>query len=171
MFKTLLGERFFFPLFFTLLVTSCFHNDNEWSFQQLATNHPKYNCGRVFYKSSDAFLGLEIELVRSSKGLNGYVNTFSSTIPEAPDRPNYTKITLIVDKDCKNFYVHRLEGGQRLLLTDEATQALLKALQDGQKLTITIPQSPFKARIPVDNFNKIYLKLNDIPVQTPNQTL
>ncbi|NGX54205.1 MAG: hypothetical protein K1000chlam4_00930 [Chlamydiae bacterium] len=70
---------------------------------------------------------------------------------------------IVVDEQPYSFATTRMEGGQRLLLPEEATQLLISALSKTQKVTIAAPGG-FSSVISSKKFDKLYRKFEKVRV-------
>lgn len=107
--------------------------------------------------------GVELELDAGSSGLRMYVNVFSIEVPALPDSPTLAKVSLKICDEEYLYLAHILQGGQRLLLPDEARDTIIEALVDG--FPITLSTGRYCSAIPAANFQALYDDLISINAQ------
>ena len=143
-------------------ITSCFSksHDPAWVLQKNVTEKHAYNSGKLSYPAQSQFNGIEIELMKSSRDLRLYLNVFTRSIPSASNDPSKALVSLNIAGKQTDFFADRFEGGQRLLLPQNALDTILEALQ--QDSTIEITLTGYRATISPDRFTKLYSKLMKI---------
>lgn len=143
-----------FALF--LFLTSCSKSSHQWICEKTLTHDPCYDSMRIILPSRNHFRELELELTQGAY-CKMYINVFSIELPEDPDCPNKTKVSLSVDGNSKIVYADRLKGGQRLLLPPDTTQMIIDSLLEGKPLSLSV--SRYKAEIIPDRFSNFYQAL------------
>ncbi|MES2345348.1 MAG: hypothetical protein V4494_05380, partial [Chlamydiota bacterium] len=86
---------------------------------------------------------------------------------ERPIRQNQKNIivTLTTQKEKQEFTAYLFEGGQRLLASKELQEALLKALNNNE--TITLICATYKTTIHPEHFKQNFSKLFHRPLKIP----
>ena len=156
-----LGRVLPFLVFF--IICSCSPlSSKSWTFQQLDTGYPRYNGGRIFFQNHDALSGVELTIMRGSYGYKAYLDVFTRLLPASSNE----LLPVLIKKETKKVYFEGviMQGRQRLSLSSECTDYILQTLEEGNPLTISLPNTPFVLNLRVANFSKVYKKLETIKV-------
>jgi len=141
---------FFLPLCVSLLVVSC--QPKGWVVCNTLSDYPQFNSAQMLHTPDNSFNGIEIQLLRGSFGIVGYLNVCSMCIP------SNTVIFYIAGTQYQ-FTGVVLEGGQRLLLPSEATEKLIQALLS--RCTVDIYLEGFQTKVLPYNFAVKYVQFID----------
>ncbi len=114
------------------------------------TCDPCYDSARLIYDILDPFNQLELEMIQSASGLRMYLNTFSRPLAS----PN---VTVKAGGDLRCFPGTLFEGGQRLLLSEEARDFIIASLL--AECAVEVVAGPYHAIIGTEKFSKTYFKL------------
>ena len=101
--------------------------------------------------------GLELELDFGISGLRMYVNVFSLEVPSHAETPHIAQVVIHINEERFVFFAHILQGGQRLLLPEEASNTIIEALSAG--FPVTISTGRYRSVILPANFQKQYKAL------------
>ena len=119
-----------------LLAASCQSNPSNWEVSETNSSHLYYQAYRVSQKPDNLFRGMELEFVRTSSGTRAYLNVFSLKFSPYRSDESKSKVVIRVDQDEQTFLAHRLKGGQRLLLPENAQHLLIQSLSENKPLVI-----------------------------------
>jgi hypothetical protein len=136
----------------------------EWEIQEIVTQTPSFNGGRLILGPDSDYSHLELELVRSSSGIRFYINLlFLQALPWQDD-PTRTCISILfADQEPWIVYPYLLEGSQRLLLPGDVADILVQSLIDDLSFIIQIGRSQISV-VPT-NFIKAYQRLLDLSIE------
>ncbi|NGX42553.1 MAG: hypothetical protein K940chlam7_00833 [Chlamydiae bacterium] len=156
--KSNLLKRVMLALFFFL--SSCSQKCTDWQYQETVTCCHYYNSGRLIHFPQNHFRGVSLEISRGHTGLRAYVNVYSLSLPKEDEDPTKTMVTISSEDGSFDVIAERLEGGQRLLLPLDATNAIIKSLLECK--TVCISTGRFKSEISPYGFSKYYHQLMGI---------
>lgn len=91
-----------------------------------------------------------------------HLNVHSLPIPPCADVPDRALVMISFDGDEYIEHAYWLQGGQRLLLTEETRQKIVEALICNQNIEIRV--SRYKTRLVSDNFEQLYNRLCGLKV-------
>lgn len=134
-----------------LLAVSC-QSSSSWEVSETKSQHLSHQACRISRKPDNLFRGMGLEFVRTSSGTRAYLNVYSMEFSPHLSDKSKTEVLICIDQEEHTFMAHRMEGGQRLLLTDDARLLLTKALSD--KKSIVIRSGRFIVEIIADDFSK-----------------
>lgn len=86
-----------------------------------------------------------------------YVNIFSLPVIPLPDNPFHVNVEVEVNDNIFHFCSVLMQGGQRILLPDEARDLIIEALISYNLLTLSVGR--YSTTIDTDNFVELYSKL------------
>jgi len=140
-------------LFFFL--SGCSNECPSWRNENIQSSScPSYSIKKVYFPTKNNLSGLELEIADSLTGLRMYLNSFSTILPAEEDDAHQTNVTYIVADQRYQAAAYRMEGGQRLLLPNDATEQILDALWDQQ--TVEFQVGRYKAVVDPDGFREAY---------------
>jgi hypothetical protein len=146
-----------------LFILSCSTPCREWYFQQIVTDNPCFNSGRIILDAESSTSQFEVELSRSSLGLRMYINILLFEACPWSKNPALTCVDVILDNGkAIKIYPFILKGGQKLLLSEDATAYLLEKLVNGESFTIVMGRR--KSKVIPDNFIVCYEQLMALPI-------
>lgn len=122
------------------------------------SNSQEHCSSKLSYRSHDRSRGIDLEILQTQEHLKAYLCVHSIPIPAYQGNPKAALATLTLDSEILSCQSYRLEGGQRLLLPEEITVALIKALEKGKDVTISLPG--YRTVIPAENFSKRFKSLS-----------
>lgn len=116
-----------------------------------------FYTAKVFLSSQSDADGVEVEVVRSPSGLRVYLNL--KFCPVCPDNlENQTiSVSYQIDEEYFSSNAYIFEGGQRLLLSEEAQNRIITALLLG--VTVHIDVASYSTDIVSLNFPALYHKI------------
>jgi hypothetical protein len=142
-------------LFFFLY--SCSKPGQSWNYQQTITPYPVYNSGKLSLYPQNDFRGLELEFIKGNSKMRMYLNIYCLSFPQEQNDSSKTLVTISTSNDTQEVLAHRFEGGQRLLLPDEAASNIICKLLNNQIITIAVGR--YSSDIIPQGFAKNYFRL------------
>jgi len=137
-----------------LIFQSCSSSCRQWTYDEVCTNCPYYNSKRLVLYPDNQFRGLELVFLRTYSGQRAYINIFSLALPMDSNDPHKTQICISCEISSYDLYAERLEGGQRLLLSDEAAELIISNLLECKTVTISVGR--YKSEIIPRGFSEAY---------------
>jgi len=127
-------------LFFCVMAgyTSC-STSSPWVLQEQDSFNEfssLYASQRLVYTPKNTFSGIGIEIIKSDKGYITYLNIFSGILPAHTRDVKKIVVTMKTEAGETSFVADRLQGGQKIRLTEEAEKSLHKSLSSGEELSI-----------------------------------
>lgn len=147
-----------------LYLSSCSETCQQWTLAEALTCHPCYNSGRMYLLPESDCHHLELELDRGRSGIRMYLNLLLLPAQPYPGDPNRTTAQLIVDGEVSTFYPYCFSGGQRLLIPEEITQAIIENLSEGEISLVKVGYE--EIRIVPNNFEACYQRLMQLPIES-----
>lgn len=106
--------------------------------RHLDTGIDQFDSSRLAYLSSDKINGIDLEFFFIQDGLKSYLVTHSRPIPSSRDDSHLSQAVVQTQGKTHTFLIHRLKGGQKLLLTQEMQELLLSLLSRDEPLTLKL---------------------------------
>jgi hypothetical protein len=139
-----------------LLFAAC-SSHKEWTYREVVSSNPEFNSCLLRYQTKNEIIGIGVELLKGSFGTLGYLNVCSRQIPHLPETPNQSIVVFVIGDEKFPYKAERMEGGQKLLLPEDAKEKLIASLQDNK--TVTIYLDGFMSTLEPSNFPKLYNRL------------
>ena len=139
----------------TCLLTAC-AKKGSWSAEKIDSYCDAFAFCKVRQLASDPVHGLDIEFVSFAGAVKAYLIVHSTPIPCHLCPSEKTPLYIEIDK-AYSFYAERLEGGQRFLLPQEATELLSHAFIAGKNALIALPG--YRSLIDSQGFSKYFSKI------------
>ena len=151
-------------LYFMILTACSTPTCRQWEIQEIVTNTPCFNGGRLTLDPDSDYSHLELELVRNSSGIRFYINLLFLQAPPWKEDPARTSLIIqFENQEPWTVHPYLLEGGQRLLLPGDIADVLVQALLDESFFTIQIGRS--QVHVVFTQFTKNYKRLLDLPIE------
>lgn len=144
----------------SLLLFSC-SSRSQWNQQIITSQYDKFTYRKVSYKTPDPVHGLDLEFIKTSQQLKGYINIHSLISEECNES---ICIELKIDESISTYEAICLKGRQRLLLPQELTQSLIDAFSHEKTVVISIPG--YRSIIGPKGFSKCFSKPKN-PIENP----
>ncbi len=121
-----------------MLVLSCRSpKPRQWEIQEILTQTPCFNAGRLLLPPDPPTSLLELEILRNHSGIRCYLNLHSIEAMPCSEDPACTCLEILFEnQEPWVVYPYLLGGGQRLLLPGEAADVLIQALLEESSFTI-----------------------------------
>lgn len=149
--------------FFILLLAfaSC-QKDLYWSVHHLDTGNPLYDGSKLSYQPPEKLHGIQLEFYQTHDGLKLFLY-----ILEKPLNSKEGTISVSIRNQHKvqEFSAYLFQGGQRLLASQELSEALLDALK--REETLTLRCENYVATIIPDDFAHFFTKFQTRPLVIP----
>ncbi len=142
-------------------LTSC-RSRNPWALDRVASGNSDFNSTKLIFAANDPIHGIDVEFLHTSKNLYVYLNVHSTTIPELKNNPKHAFVYLTIDSEKYRFEALCREGGQRVLLPEDAVKLMISALQEN--LPIEIKISGYSTQITASGFSEKYKKMQESPL-------
>ncbi len=144
-------------LAFILVAASCQPESNSWEVKETKSRHRSHQAVRLAKKPDNPFRGMEIEFVKTSSGRRAYLNVYSLAFPSTGADGKQTEVLIRSGEIEHRFLASRLEGGQRVLLPEDATNLLIEQLTNQQ--TVVIISGRFDVKVSPGEFPSLKNKL------------
>jgi hypothetical protein len=145
----------------TAMLTSC-RSGSRWSLDRVESGSSAFNSTKLIFPAGDPIHGIDVEFLNTSKNLYVYLNVHSTPIPALKDDPKHAFVILTIGSEKHRFEAVRREGGQRLLLPEEAVNLLIGSLQ--KDLPIEIKISGYSAQLTASDFSEKFKKMQQNPL-------
>lgn len=139
------------------ILTACSSPCHRWNYQAIPACEPCYQASSLHLAPEDPLNQIGITIVHSMFDVRVYLDIYCLLIPPYEGQESLGSFQVIIDGQEKEWVVNRLEGGQRLWLTPEASNALISALLDECKVTIVIGR--YRVEVALNDFIDGYTKL------------
>jgi hypothetical protein len=117
-----------------LLLLSACADPCYWRHQEIKTGPCRSEV--LHYLPINNTNGIDLEFQKGTYGTLGYVGVYCKEIPPSKENALTSEVIIAIDGAGMRYYALRMEGGQRLLLPDVATTALLDAFCAGKNVII-----------------------------------
>jgi hypothetical protein len=134
----------------------------EWQFDAVITKCDTYNSGRLTLPPAD-LKSISLDLVRGTTGLRMYVNTLLLPFPCGSHDSEKVHLNYLIDNIWYTTETDRLQGGQRLLLSETSTQQIIEALLESKSIQMIVGR--YDVVIVSTRFPQLYLRLSQIPIE------
>lgn len=128
-----------------LLLTAC-STPQAWTTAAVVTKKHQFDSTRVKLDSKNTLTGIGVEFLQGNFGTIGYLTVAARSIPPFQGDEERAIVVMAIGEEKLPFEAHRLRGGQKLRLPDEATEKLLTHLRDGEEITLYL--EGFMERLP-----------------------
>jgi len=142
---------------FLILLSSCSSCCQVWHFENTLGTLPTYNSSRIYLCPGCETNGLELELVRTTCGLNLYINVFGLEVPADCNDPETTQVYVSFREYSYTFPAFRFVGGQRLLIPADARDEIISWLMAGQSVYLRVGR--YDGDIMPDKFGQVFERL------------
>lgn len=113
-------------------LSSCSQTSSPWKVDKIQTNNPHYNSTRLVYSDKNA----RLELYRTANETVAYFSVTSLPVPPLPSDESKSRITLTIEKEEEKVIVHRISGGQKMILPETTLLKILDAMKKQQNVTL-----------------------------------
>lgn len=132
-----------------VFLTGC--TQKGWIYKQVVSECPQFNSAQLTHVPESNFSGIEVQFLTGAFGTLGFLNIYANQILS-------NEVTLQIE-EARYFYTALvMKGCMRLLLPNEATQAMIEALLAGQIVTVQL--DGFCTQLRPENFSKKYKRFS-----------
>lgn len=136
----------------------------QWEIQDISTQVPSFNAGRLLLSPDPPSSPLELEITRNCSGIRCYINLLTIEAFPCSEDPSRTRLEILFeDQEPWIIYPYLLAGQQRLLLPGEVADTLIQRLLDNFSFTIQIGDQ--RLFVIPDQFISVYEKLLSLPIE------
>ncbi|MEZ5315657.1 MAG: hypothetical protein R3E91_05585 [Chlamydiales bacterium] len=138
-----------------LLLPACIAH-KEWSYSQTSSTHRQWNSHRILHRTKDPINGINVELLKGAFGTVVYLTISAHPIPLSLDGSNQVPVVFLIEQKIFSYKATRMRGGQKFLLSEEATEKLISSLENHQNIHIYLDR--YQTDLLSSNFFKLYKK-------------
>ncbi len=140
-----------------ILMSGCTPKENPWKSSSISTKYAAYNSKRLTIEPKNKFRGIELEIIKNHKGLKGYLNIRSLTLPFSNCDSSKCAITVSTGAETRHYALDILKGRQRMLLSADALEFIIDSLS--HQTNVDIATGRFHSTIPSEGFEKAFSKM------------
>ena len=129
-----------------VLLCGCAHRSDPWTVSEIRTGSATYDCKKLSARSDEPWKGLAFDVLHSDEGNRFYLSTEQGTFPDT--------LTL----GDREIAFTPLRGDEKVLLSDEAAQAIIALLESGQ--TAHLAAGPYSITLSPKKFEKRWRYFN-----------
>jgi hypothetical protein len=146
-------------LFFSTCSSTC---KQQWMIEKVITDSPCFNSGKLTLSPTDTFCGLELELTRGESGVRMYINVFSLEIKPEHSMQSTALVEVTYQNQKQTFHAFLYQGGQRLLLPNQARDLIIESLSQNEPVCIAVGR--YRSEISPEDFTCKYDALLSLPI-------
>lgn len=126
-------QRLLLVMATAILINGCSH-PRRWEFREVLSK--QYNSRQLSYHPESSLNGIGLELLEGPFGTVGYVEVTVRTIPPIAANTNQALLILKIENEPFTYESTLMEGGQRLLLPQDAIEKIIECLRLDQPFTL-----------------------------------
>lgn len=150
-----LGKSAKFALFLIIFFTfSCTPLCNQWKLALIKADCPPACYTKLYLPANNTFNGLEAVLMSIDGDWHFYLHALTLLFPSIAADDEHTEVILTIEETTYAYTADRLQGGQCLLLPDEANQLIICSLLE--KTEVLVTSGRYQATLTPENFAKTY---------------
>lgn len=146
--------------FIAVLCLGCSRSDS-WKVSHIQSGSTEFSSSRLSYHTKDLVNGIDAEFLSVEDSCHLYLHVHSHPIRPYKGDAKKALVQIKTPGETKNFIAHRHEGGQRLLLSEEAKDYIVKALHEGENVVVST--SGYSSTLTAESFDKKYYLLEKPP--------
>lgn len=127
----------------------------------IKASSPEFNSSKLSYRSANAPNGINLEFLRTSSSLHLYLYVRSQIIPPCKHDQKKAIVTILTDEGAYTEEAARLEGGQKVLISDPLRDKIIEALK--KNLPVTIRLQGYSTTIDPQDFSDYLEKMDNPP--------
>lgn len=143
----------YFPPLTLLLIFCCCSTQTPWQLDTVGSDLPAFSSRKLIYQSPDPLSGTNLELVYFQGEIFGYLTSHSRRLSSA----NTVSAALCIDTQRYDATLDLHQGNMRVRLPETWTMKAVEALQEGQKISITLDDTT--QTVDPTQFSAFYQKL------------
>ena len=122
-------KKFVYTLFLiSTLCSSCFPQCHYWKLAVVKADCPSASYVKVYLPPCNTFSGLEIVFIACNRDIRLYCNTLTLLFPCLYNDEKHSEVFLTIEEEKYTFIAERLQGGQSLLMPEEAQLLIILSL-------------------------------------------
>ncbi len=121
-----------------LLLLSACASKNVWHMQKVLSKLPDQHSMLISYHPKNEITGIGVELLTGSFGKRAILYVCARQIPSLPHAPHQANVIFLIDEEQHCYKAQKMEGGQKVLLPEEATKMLFEAVECNKGVTIVL---------------------------------
>lgn len=133
---------------------SCSPQCHQWKLAVIKADCPSASYVKVYLPACNTFNGLEAVLMSCNGNINLYLNAHTLLFPTIGCDECHSEIMMCIEEEKYQFTADRLQGGQCLLLPDDAMQLVVCSLLEKKCVEITVGR--YQTILTHENFDKTY---------------
>jgi hypothetical protein len=151
--------------FIAVIFFAC-SKSSHWSSDRISSEEKESCSSRLSYTSKDRIHGVDVEFLKIGDRLNVYLHIHSIPVPPQEGNPNTAPVKIKTGEGIFSFSAYRFEGGQRFLLSEQASHLLISALQNQKEATLILPG--YRSTIQPEDFSRKFHQLQHaLPFTNP----
>lgn len=150
--QVLLKQRVFLALCFLLFFSGCAKKGPQWELERIQGDCPPQVYSKVFLIPSSTFNGIQVELVGVGSDQHLYLSVLCLQISPSSSSDSIVNVTITIEDQVYTVSAELLEGGQRVLLPEEAKDLIVCSLLNDQEVTIAMGR--YRQTLISDNFKE-----------------
>lgn len=108
----------------------------RWRYEEARSCRPGVDSARVYLKPEHPCGTLFLDIIKDPCGCRMYVSTLCHVFGDVACSRNEVAVEIEIGGDSRLYTAYLFQGGQRLLLGDEAQEAIITALWEGNCVAI-----------------------------------
>ena len=136
------------------LLLSCSSPCSNWVVEDACGRCPGQNLQKITLTPENKFRELQIEIARTHSDERMYLNSLSLRFPHEQSDLRQTTVTVTTADGTRQFIAYRFQGGQRLLLPEDAAALIIDKLLHSEIVALSVGR--FHVEIPVQEFTRAY---------------
>lgn len=154
-FPYVMRKKVVYALFLiTYFNTSCCPQYNHWKLAVIKADCPTASYAKVYLPTCNPFNGLEAVLMSCNGNARLYFNALTLLFPCACEDEKLSEVSISIEEENYLFMAERLQGGQCLLMPDEAMLLITHALLKKKNVEVIVGR--YQTILTYENFEKTY---------------
>lgn len=142
--------------FITFCFSACSPHCHQWKLAIIKADCPPARYAKLYLPACSTFNGFDAVLIRANGCISFYLNALTLCFPNYGEDPDHTEVVFCIDDEVSTFIADKLQGGQSLLLPEEAMQLVVSAMLQQKCVDITIGR--YQTTLIPDHFDTSYNK-------------
>jgi hypothetical protein len=124
-------------LILLFFLSSCSESTPQWQSDLTFSDCPVNPCSHFSFQREVVGNSICLRVVNGNYGVRVYADSKVRNFPSDPKDSSKTAVKLTIGDTTTSYSAERLSGGQRLVLPEEATDAVIDALAQQKSFTLT----------------------------------
>jgi len=121
-----------------LSLSSCQQNCRQWDFTKIPGECPPTTFARAYLPACSNLNGIAAEFLSIGGELHLFLNALLFEFPSSESDPCVSIVTVKINDTELEYPAERLDGGQRLMMPQEATETIVAALCEGLCVEVSV---------------------------------